>query len=148
MNHLGNIKLLHATLGTGVTNGATVTANIDRLGYDFVALAAVFGTSNVVSNNPSTLKIGESDITDATGFSDITALVGDGVGGFVVANANTSVEHHWQFNIDCRVRKRYLRLTATPVTTQAIAYIAALGKADQNADASATLAGAVQIVNA
>lgn len=148
MNHLANSKLVIGLLGTGVTNGATVTSAIDRLGFDFVQVNAIFGTSNDATNNPSTLKISESDITDATGYSDITSLVGDGAGGFTIANANTSVAHAWRFNIDCRARKRYLKLTTTPVTTQQIVMAAILSKADENADASATLAGAVQVVNA
>ena len=147
MNHLANTKTLVNILGTGVTAGATVTASVDRLGYDFVTILCQMGTSNTVSNNPTTLKISESDITDATGYADITALVGDGVGGFVIANADTANANQYRFNIDCRARKRYLKLTASPLTTQAMVMTALLSKADQSVDGSATLSGVTQVIN-
>ena len=124
-------KRVVSILGTGVTNGATVTANIDTIGFDFASIDLVLGTSNTVSNKPSTLKLSESDDTVVTNFADITAFVGGGTGGFTIPNADTSNANVYVFNVDCRGRKRYLKLTATPVTTQAAVMDARLSCAEE-----------------
>lgn len=104
------------------TAGATATGMIDRKGYNFCSITLREATADVVSNKPTVLKISESDITDATGFSDILKFTGGTATstsvGFVIAAANTSVTTLTQFDIDCRGRKRYLKLTVSPLTTQ------------------------------
>lgn len=145
--HANKPRFVFGTLGSGVTAAATVTANIDRLGYNSLTLGVFMGTANVVSNNPSTLKLAQSDITDATGFSDITAFVGDGVGGFVIPNSNTSIEHAIAlFHVDCRAKKRYLKLSVSPLTTQSIAFAGVLGDAEENADRSVAASNALIVV--
>lgn len=136
----GNSKTVVNLLGTGVTAGATVTANIDTLGADFCSIDLVLGTSNTVSNKPSTLKLSESDDTVVTNFADITKFVGGGAGGFTIPNADTSNPNVYRFNVDCRARKRYLRLTATPLTTQQAVMVARLGRLDES-PSSATETG-------
>lgn len=116
----------------GITAGGTASANLDCVGFDYLELDVFATTSNNATNNPSVLKLSESDITDATGFSDVTAFVGDGTGGFTVpaspttTTANTPVK----FAVDLRHRKRYLKLTVSPLTTQDIWAIAELAKAE------------------
>jgi hypothetical protein len=147
MNHLANAKTQLTLLKAGATAGETLTGSVDCLGADFVTILCQMSTSNTVSNNPTTLKISESDITDATGYADITALVGDGVGGFVVANADTANQNQYRFNIDCRARKRYLKLTVSPLTTQTVNMTAILSKLNQSVDGSATSSGVTQVIN-
>jgi len=113
-------------LTTQATNGETVTANLDTLGFDFVTIDVISTTSNNATNNPSVFKLQESDDTTASNFADITALVGDGAGGWTVpswftATANSKAV---KFNVDLRHRKRYLRLSISPVTTQSFTAIA------------------------
>jgi hypothetical protein len=116
----------------GVTNAATATANLDCSGYDTLELDLVSTTSNNVTNNPSVLKLSHSDTTDATNFSDITELVGDGAGGFTVPNWHTQTadEKVVKFVVDLRHRKRYLKLTVSPVTTQDFLAIANLRRGE------------------
>lgn len=104
----------------GATNGETVTVNIDCLGFDFLTLDIHSSTSNNTTNNPSTFKISHADDTNATSFSDITAFVGDGTGGWTIPNWHTQTADAKpvKFDIDLRHRKRYLKLTITPITTQ------------------------------
>lgn len=111
-------------LTTSATNGETVTANLDTLGFDFVTIDVISTTSNTVSNNPSVFKIGEGDTTST--FTDITELVGDGAGGWTIPNwfTATAGAKTIKFNLDLRHRKRYLRLTISPVTTQSFTAIA------------------------
>lgn len=114
----------------GATNGETVTANIDTLGADWMTLDVHSSTSNNTTNNPSTFKLSEGDTTDATAFSDITAFVGDGTGGWTVPSWHTQTADAKcvKFDVDLRHRKRYLKLTLTPITTQDFIAIANLGR--------------------
>ena len=111
---------------TSVTNAGTVTANLDTLGFDFVSIDVISTTSDSATNNPSVFKLSESDDTVVTNFADITALVGDGSGGWVVPNWFTATANAKtvKFNVDLRHRKRYLRLAISPLTTQSFTAIA------------------------
>ncbi len=113
------------------TNAATAAGNIDCRGYDFATIDVITTTSNDTTNNPSVLKLAESDDTVVSNFADITAFVGDGAGGFTIPDAVTSGDWGVKFNVDLRYRKRYLRVSVSPVTTQSITAIANLHKAEQ-----------------
>lgn len=145
MRSLNNTKTVVSLLGTGVTNGATVTANIDTLGFDHAIVELFLGTADVVSNNPSVLKLAESDDTVVTNFANITAAVGDTA--WTIPNSDTSSPNVYRFNVDLRGRKRYLKLTCSPTTTQQAVMIAHLGNAEVAADASTTKAGVHALVN-
>lgn len=145
MNPLANSKTVYAVVATNVTAAATGTATIDRLGFDHVSLDLIMGTANVVSNKPTVLKLAHSDITDATGFSDLTPFVGGTA--FTIPNALTSADNIYRFEVDMRNRKRYLKFSVSPATTQDTRYLARLGRAGEAADASATKAGVSLIVS-
>lgn len=116
---------------SSTATNATATGNIDTLGYDWCTLDVITSTSDATANNPATLKLAESDDTVVTNFTDITALVGDGVGGFTIPAAVTSGNWGVKLNVDCRHRKRYLRLSVTPTTTQTVTAIANLFRGEQ-----------------
>jgi hypothetical protein len=97
---------------TGVTNGETATGNVDTLGWDFVTIDLLTSTSNTASNNLSVLKLSECDTTDGA-FVDVDGTVGDD--DFTIPNAVTQGNWGVKFNVDCRARKRYLKVTVTPV---------------------------------
>jgi hypothetical protein len=128
---------------TSVTNAATATGNIDTLGYDFATIDVITTTSNNATNNPSVLKISESDDTVVTNFADVSGLVGDT--DFTIPNSATSGNWGVKFNIDLRPRKRYLRVTLSPLTTQTVTAIANLARGDE-APVDATGAGADALV--
>jgi len=116
------------------TNAATASGNVDTLGFDHLELDVLMATSNAATNNPSVLKLSESDDTVVTNFADITAAVGDGTGGFTIPNAETAATNEpygVKFNVDLRGRKRYLKLSVSPLTTQVITAIANLTRADE-----------------
>jgi hypothetical protein len=116
----------------GVTNAGTASANIDCIGYDTLDLDIASTTSNNTTNNPSVLKLSHSDTTDATNFSDITEFVGDGTGGFTVPawHTQTADEKTVKMVVDLRHRKRYLKLTISPVTTQDFLALARLTRGE------------------
>lgn len=111
-----------------VTNGATASGYVDCRGFKFATISLDASAANVVSNNCSVLKITEGDTTAAS--TAITELTGDGVGGFTIAAAKTSASVVAVFNLDLRPRKRYLKLTVTPITTQIVAAHIALHKGE------------------
>ncbi len=119
---------------SSTTNAATAAGNVDTKGFDFVSIDVLMATANVVSNNPTVFKLAESDDTVVTNFADITAFVGDGTGGWTIPDAETAATNDpnaFKFNVDCSARKRYLRLSISPLTTQVITAIANLSKAEQ-----------------
>ncbi|HMC89996.1 MAG TPA: hypothetical protein VKI17_10635 [Gemmataceae bacterium] len=137
-------KTVVSLLGTGVTNGATVTANIDTLGFDHVTVNVITGTADVVSDTPSVLKFTEADVTNATSFVAITNLTGGTLantsGFFVLPNTDTSlttVANVFRFDIDTRARKRYLQLAVSPRTTQQVVMVATLDRAAETAGTTA-----------
>ena len=130
-----------------VTNGATVSGNVDTKGYDWLVVDVVTSTSNDTTNNPATLKLSESDDTVATNFSDIGTFKGDDTSdGFTIPNAVTSGAWGVQMRVDLRGRKRYIKLSVSPVTTQVISGVASLGRGDEapvsaSGDAKAVVEG-------
>jgi hypothetical protein len=116
---------------TSVTNAGTATGSFDTLGFDRVSIDVIQATGDVVSNNLSVCKLSESDTTDATNYSDIAKFVGDGAGGFTIPNADTSAHQLYKFNLDARARKRYLKITMSPLTTQILQAVANLSRAEQ-----------------
>ena len=133
---------------TELTNGATGTAILDTLGFDFAAIDLIATTSSAATNNPSVLKLSEADDTNATSFSDITAFVGDGSGGFTIPNSNTATASNslYTFNVDLRHRKRYLKLTVSPVATQSFTGLAQLHRGEVS-PASAADVNALAVVS-
>lgn len=107
------------------TNGATATGLVDCLNADWLTLDVITSTSDSTSNNPSVLKLAECDTSNGS-FSDITAFVGDGTGGFTVPAAVTSGDWGVKFNVNLIGRKRYLQLSVSPTTTQTVTAIANL----------------------
>jgi hypothetical protein len=147
MFHLQKTKSVAAILGTGVTNGETVTARFDTLGFANLSLDVILGTSNTVSNKPSTLKLSESDDTVVTNFADIATFAnGTSTGNYTMPNANTSNPNIYRFDVDLRGRKRYLLLTVTPLTTQAVVAAGRLSRGENVIGSTASDYGALATV--
>ena len=123
-----------------VATTATVTGNIDTLGYEEVKVCVLLDSSASTSNNPSTLKLSESDDTVVTNFADITGFEGDATDGFTIPAVSASLPTVVDLAVDCRARKRYLKLTLTPGgATMIVGATAVLGKAKESAAANATV---------
>ena len=131
------------------TNGATATGTVDTydsstgIKYDFLQLNLVEATADVVSNKPSVLKLSHSDTTNSTDFSDLTGFVGGT--DFTIANGNTSATSITTFNIDLRGKKRYIKLTVSPRTTQIDGAWGFLGRGHQS-PVNATQANVKQLI--
>ena len=135
---LSQSKAVLALATTSVTNAGTATGVVDTLGFSRLSLDVLQTTSNNTTNNLSVCKLSESDTTDATNYSDITKFVGDGAGGFTVPAADTSNSQLYKFNLDLKGRKRYIKFTGSPVTTQSLTAIANLTRGENDPITAAT----------
>jgi len=110
------------------TSAATASGNIDTLGYNFVSIDIITSTSGAATNNPSVLKLSESDDTVVTNFANVSGFVGDT--DFTIPDSVTSGSWGVKMNVDCRALKRYLKVSVSPTTTQTITAIANLSKGE------------------
>ena len=118
-----------ATLPTAaVGSTATSTLTIDRLGYDHVSVSAI-RASNASTVFASVLKVEESD--NDSDYTDVTALVGGGTGGFTIpAVSDTNSAAIVQMDIDCKAKKRYLKVSMTPGASATLGIVAGLSRAE------------------
>lgn len=118
-----------ATLPTAAVGAtATSTLTIDRLGYDHVSVSAI-RASNASTVFASVLKVEESD--DNSSYSNVTALVGGGTGGFSIpAVTDTDAAAIVKIDVDARAKKRYLKVSMTPGASATLAIFASLSKAE------------------
>lgn len=121
---------------TSTTNGATAAGYVDRLGYDYCTINVFMTTSDATSDKPATLRILESDLTTtpsaATNYATITGFVSgtDYTIPSAISSATSITQPFATFNVDCRGRKRYLRVEVSPVTTQIISAHAELSRSE------------------
>lgn len=126
---MSGLKQVIAINQASTTNAGTASGNIDTLGYDYVTIDVITTTSNDTTNNPSVLKLSESDDTVVTNFANISGAVGDT--DFTIPASVTSGDWGVKFNVDCRARKRYIKVSVSPLTTQTITAIGNLWKGDE-----------------
>jgi len=137
--HLKAEKSASVIKPQSVATSATATGNVDRLGYDVVAIDVHLDSQASTTDIPTALQIAESDDTVASNFATVAGLVGgtNSAGGFTIPNSQT-VANIVQINIDCRARKRYLQLSFTPgVAAQLVSATARLGRAKEAPTAAA-----------
>jgi hypothetical protein len=143
-----NFKYTLPINASSTTNAGTASGNIDTLGFDYVSIAILCPTSDAVSNNPSVLKLSESDDTVVTNFADVSGFVGDT--DFTIPNCYTAATQITGplavLNVDCKARKRYLKVSISPLTTQIFTAVAMLGRPEQSPNSTAE-ANADVVVN-
>lgn len=134
-------KTLCANLGTGVTAGATVTANIDCLGHSYASIDLMIeGTSATTAI--TALMLGESD--DNTTFTNIAAFVGGTT--FAIPTTLRTLGNALgpsivRFDVDLRGRGRYLKLSVTAGGTNHIRHLTRLFRGDEPTQTTATALG-------
>ena len=130
MNHLEATKSVVGHT-QDLTAAQTHTMTIDTLGYEYVSLDVcqeAWGNAGYTSQAAFTvLKLADSE--DNSSYSDVTAFVGGGTGGFTIPTPTaTAGDVVVRMDVDCRGKKRYLKVTATPYTTGTVYTVARLGK--------------------
>lgn len=130
MIHAQNHKVVAELPTAAVGSTATATLTIDCLGYDHASVT-VLRASNASTVFANAVKVEESD--DNSSYSNVTALVGGGTGGFSIpAVSNTSVTSVLKMDIDTRAKKRYLKVSYTPGASATVAIVGRLGRAEES----------------
>lgn len=143
MIHAQNHKVVAELPTAAVGSTATATLTIDTRGYDHASVT-VLRASNASTVFANAIKVEESD--DNSSYSNVTALVGGGTGGFSIpAVSNTSSAAILKFDIDTKAKKRYLKVSYTPGASATVAMVARLGRAEES-PATASDAGVIGLV--
>jgi len=139
MQHVENTKSVTKIETADITTATTHQHSIDTLGFGHASVDVVFEPVAAAGTNSAVaiaLKLQEGDTTSS--YSDITAFVGDGTGGFTVPTpGNTTDTNVVRFDVDLRGRKRYLNVYATPQAASVIASNVRLGKGEDGVDSAA-----------
>jgi len=130
MIHAQNHKVVASVESAAVGSTATATLTIDTIGYDHASVT-VLRASNASTVFANVIKVEESD--DNSSYSNVTALVGGGSGGFTIpAVSNTSVTSVLKMDIDTKAKKRYLKVSYTPGVSATVAMVARLGRGEES----------------
>lgn len=143
MIHAQNHKVVAELPTAAVGSTATATLTIDTRGYDHASVT-VLRASNASTVFANVVKVEESD--DNSSYSNVTALVGGGTGGFSIpAVSNTSSAAILKLDIDTKAKKRYLKVSYTPGASATVAMVARLGRGEES-PATASDAGVIGLV--
>lgn len=118
------------------TGTSAVTLVTDTLGYDYASFSVLRG-SNASTVFASVLKIEESD--DNSSYSAVTGHTG-GTDYTIPAVTDTAGTSIVKLDVDCKARKRYLKVTATPAASMPVAVTGRLSRGE-NAPTTASEAG-------
>ena len=130
MIHAQNHKVVAELPTAAVGSTATATLTIDTRGYDHASVT-VMRASNASTVFANVVKVEESD--DNSSYSNVTALVGGGTGGFSIpAVSNTSSAAILKLDIDTKAKKRYLKVSYTPGASANVAIVGRLGCAEES----------------
>jgi hypothetical protein len=130
MIHSQNHKVVAEVPSAAIGATATATLTIDTIGYDHASVA-VLRASNASTVFANAIKVEESD--DNSTYTNVTALVGGGTGGFTIpAVSSTSATSILKMDIDTRAKKRYLKVSYTPGATATVAITARLGRGEES----------------
>lgn len=130
MIHSQNHKVVAELPAAAVGATATASLTIDTIGYDHASVT-VLRASNASTVFANAVKVEESD--DNVSYTNVTALVGGGVGGFSIpAVSNTNAAAVMKMDIDTRAKKRYLKVSYTPGASANVAIVGRLGRAEES----------------
>lgn len=101
-----------------------VTGTVDTLGADYVVVK-YYGDTAAAGDAITTLKLSHGDTTSS--YTDITAAVGGGVGGFSIPAPNTSTGDviKWCIERNNAQLKRYLKITIVGDATARLSMVSA-----------------------
>jgi hypothetical protein len=128
---ISGTKSIVTIASTGITNGGTGSCKIDTIGFDYLSLDVILGTSDSTSDKPTVVKLTEADVTTSSSGATIAAFyMSTDATAAVAPSASSSVANIYRFDVDLRPRKRYLFGYATPTTTQAVVFAARMFKGE------------------
>lgn len=146
MVHAQNDKVVAEVPAAAIGATATATLTIDTLGYDHASVT-VMRASNAATTFSNVLKVEEGDTTSS--YSNVTALVAGGTGGFTVpaiSAAGTASSSVVKIDVDCKAKKRYLRVSYTPGATANVAISARLSRPEVAPESASDAGVLVKVV--
>jgi hypothetical protein len=117
---------------------STTSLVVDTLSWDYASFT-VLRASNAATTFASVLKIEESD--DNSAYSNVSGLVG-GTDFTIPAVSDTSSTSVVKLDVDCKAKKRYLKVSVQPSASIAVAVTGRLSRGE-NAPTSASEAGCI-----
>jgi hypothetical protein len=137
MIHSQNHRVVGDVPTAAIGATATATLTIDTMGYDHASIA-VLRASNASTVFANAVKVEESD--DNSSYSNVTALVGGGTGGFTIpgiAASATGSASILKLDVDTKAKKRYLKVSYTPGASATVAIVARLGRGEVSPETAA-----------
>ncbi len=134
------------TVASNGTNGFLVVDTRPTTGVRFEACEFnVLVGPGAATTAPTTLALSESADTNASNFSTVSGFVGgtNSSGGFTLPSIATSAGSGYAvfFGVNCRARKRYLKVSVVPGTTAAVSIVASLREPNNSIAANTTGSG-------
>lgn len=117
-------------VAASTASSATQTASIDLRGFGNCCLSLYVNTTHV----PLALKVEESDDNSTWAAANMT-----GGTHFTLAGVTATNEANTVFDVNCVGRKRYLKLTVTPGTTNLVCAYATLGRSANGVERNAAV---------
>lgn len=129
MIHAQMTKKTSLVVPASVASGATASAQVDTIGFDYAEFTVHSDSVAAASNIPTTYTISDGDTS--TAYTAIAALTGDGASGFTIPTAlSATVGNLLCVGVNLLPRRRWLRLQYTPgVAATVIAAEVALSRA-------------------
>lgn len=112
------------------TSSQTNTLTLDTLGFDYASIDVVFGPAASTSSVAQTLTLQESDTSGGT-YATVTGFSGDLKPAAYAGQTVTDTMTVSRLEVDCRGRKRYLQVKASPNTDTVIVVAARLGRGEE-----------------
>ena len=137
MIHSQNHRVVGDVPAAAIGATATATLTIDTMGYDHASIA-VLRASNASTVFANAIKVEESD--DNSSYSNVTALVGGGTGGFTIpgiAASATGSASILKLDVDTKAKKRYLKVSYTPGASATVSIVARLGRGEVSPETAA-----------
>jgi hypothetical protein len=137
MIHSQNHRVVGDVPTAAIGATATATLTIDTMGYDHASIS-VLRASNASTVFANAVKVEESD--DNSSYSNVTALVGGGTGGFTIpgiAASATGSSSILKLDVDTKAKKRYLKVSYTPGASATVAIVARLGRGEVSPETAA-----------
>ena len=137
MIHSQNHRVVGDVPAAAIGATATATLTIDTIGYDHASVS-VLRAANASTVFASVIKVEESD--DNSSYSNVTALVGGGTGGFTIpaiAASATGSASILKLDVDTKAKKRYLKVSYTPGASATVAIVASLGRGEVSPETNA-----------
>lgn len=138
-------------VSVGTSGGTLVSSPIDTMGGDWMTIDiwATTQSASTQAGSPSVFKLTESDTT--SGFVDVTGFRGASATAtnvdFVVGigYVTTNLPNNYKFNVNTSLRKRYLQVAITAISSQTFYGTANLYRMEQS-PSTATKAGVLSLV--